>query len=1604
MATSFWLKAGKGRSKAAASSSPPAKKISLGFTQPRSPARSQAELDGGDGTPKLLEEQADAEKLRQSAAFLEEQQRDPGFTLLHYVALLGHTTLAPALLVATPHNMGRFTRIASYLVRTGHEVFVQDKYGCIPLQLAAATGNGHMINVLLSPFDELTGVPRDDKLTRNQFLNHQDSQIRFTALHAALNHGQHKVAVLLLQHGANPQLLDITRYNAFQVAPNLEALQDLLHLVVQHEDVVPTPAVAQLMIEVIGKQEQRAKTERQKQEQAVKAAIKERGGEEEKPQNMQQWAKAFSMAPQLGNLDYTQRTLLAAMLPIVSKLSSANSNVGNTARAMDGAAAGGGGSGGGRNSSGDGAQAAPEHATGEVAEIVRRLFRDLYSKQKYDDIWEYVRAAVDYNNYRLTQLMLDTICSFCPKALAECSWEGTLGPLIACFPDLFHNLIHRLQGMPDNDVIGFVKSLRMASYAASSISRDVRASATATASQPSTAAFPGAPGSISVPPRLTSSSSRSVGRSSAHLQAKILLYQQLVEGLKRVNYVVIKAFFEHTDQDVLNDMAQYPIFKDFVNLIATKKASEGYTASDSGRHRLLELLRKGDNSQDDDGREQGPPPGPPPPPSKPSPDPHHAQHGTHRLRLTSGLPPPRGALRISTAGQVHDAEEGGSGQSAAAAAAAAAAAGASGRGRIGPTKAPPPTPIPGGGLFNSPVPSPTPGQAPRVRFMWSGRASPGRWSFVKATTASMTGPMADADKLSTIDDGEVDIASASAVGTLSFVPPHLLNREQLAVQNLDVRRVLTAAVRARKSMNMEATVKSITAWVDINSKDKRATQVFISGIHTALLKEMAMRFPSSSSKLFNLVSREVLEQLTTLQVSASLLHRKDQVVKCSDVRNAFTWRAPELKQLADEKGFAEDIVDALADYGIPFECTFKAAMAFNTTKEHFAALIDAQFTGPELKDLISNDIQLSRITDAINVCSQPPGNVAAGSWKTDPMTALLKDMLKEKLSFRIVEAILDAGSMNEATVFTNFRPGNQLFNVYPPELYRPKYTHHFVQLLLTHWKRGQRDGQGNWVLAPWDKRFIDTIFAPNDPLSTALKSAYDNKLKDTPVYLDSTTDAVHGWAKKQRKDLELVLAAFVCNPLLIHRWPVFILLHLLLFLYDTAKTTWQALGFEWGDRWAIEQQGHSIDAKALVIPWQGIADVGDQMGMLTGLIDVDVPVRWFGFTAIKAAITVQWQAFGQTLMLMGSLAHITFMVLFGVLMLVIRRHGEHVADHDMSLVRKEPEVIALLVVLGLLSFGGLLEEAFQMMQLTWKTWRNYLGNLIDLTSFSLFVVLFGMVWAGFEYDTILAVGAIETLVLFVRLVFFASMTDSMGSLMRMVIEIIKDMRYFFLLLGMIFGGFAISFAILKGGATPYAGVAIKLFTIMLGDFQQSDVLNMLQVGVPGDDHVNLWYMDQLAVFMWCGYAILIGIVLVNLLIAIMNDTYDRIKETEEVEVLHNRARLIVDLESLLTDKMRDALQKRLLGRYLHILLPADSKMAKYMAGDAAGDGDWKGRLRHMREIIKSDFEPLINKTSDKLRTDLMKKIETIEKWVKDQPDLATSLHEAAGGSGPASRR
>ncbi len=58
-------------------------------------------------------------------------------------------------------------------------------------------------------------------------------------------------------------------------------------------------------------------------------------------------------------------------------------------------------------------------------------------------------------------------------------------------------------------------------------------------------------------------------------------------------------------------------------------------------------------------------------------------------------------------------------------------------------------------------------------------------------------------------------------------------------------------------------------------------------------------------------------------------------------------------------------------------------------------------------------------------------------------------------------------------------------------------------------------------------------------------------------------------------------SAFVCNALLLHRWPVFVLMHVLLWLKDSVRDVLHVLGWEWVS--VREQQaGHSVDARALV--------------------------------------------------------------------------------------------------------------------------------------------------------------------------------------------------------------------------------------------------------------------------------------------------------------------------------------------------------------------------------------------------------------------------------------
>ena len=92
------------------------------------------------------------------------------------------------------------------------------------------------------------------------------------------------------------------------------------------------------------------------------------------------------------------------------------------------------------------------------------------------------------------------------------------------------------------------------------------------------------------------------------------------------------------------------------------------------------------------------------------------------------------------------------------------------------------------------------------------------------------------------------------------------------------------------------------------------------------------------------------------------------------------------------------------------------------------------------------------------------------------------------------------------------------------------------------------------------------------------------------------------------------------------------------------------------------------------------------------------------------------------------------------------------------------------------------------------------------------------------------------------------------------------------------------------------------------------------------------------------------VVLLNLLIALMGDSYDRVRENEAVEGLLTRAAAICEIENsrLLRPNFRDV---TLFPRFLHIL---KSKHADSEGGDDRAE--WGGRVKALRRVVEQGAE------------------------------------------------
>ena len=138
--------------------------------------------------------------------------------------------------------------------------------------------------------------------------------------------------------------------------------------------------------------------------------------------------------------------------------------------------------------------------------------------------------------------------------------------------------------------------------------------------------------------------------------------------------------------------------------------------------------------------------------------------------------------------------------------------------------------------------------------------------------------------------------------------------------------------------------------------------------------------------------------------------------------------------------------------------------------------------------------------------------------------------------------------------------------------------------------------------------------------------------------------------------------------------------------------------------------------------------------------------------------------------------------------------------------------------------------------------------------------------------------------MWVKLFYFLRIFFSTAHLIRMIIEIISDMKYFLLILMLAILAFTNAFHILgrNSEGESFAGSNFGLafvfsYRMGLGDFDTD--------GFSTNDEILLWIL-------WFLNTLIILIVLLNLVIAIMGDTFDRVQETAEASMLQEIAQMM----------------------------------------------------------------------------------------------------------------
>jgi len=174
------------------------------------------------------------------------------------------------------------------------------------------------------------------------------------------------------------------------------------------------------------------------------------------------------------------------------------------------------------------------------------------------------------------------------------------------------------------------------------------------------------------------------------------------------------------------------------------------------------------------------------------------------------------------------------------------------------------------------------------------------------------------------------------------------------------------------------------------------------------------------------------------------------------------------------------------------------------------------------------------------------------------------------------------------------------------------------------------------------------------------------------------------------------------------------------------------------------------------------------------------------------------------------------------------------------------------------------------------------------------------------------VASIAIIFVFVKLLFYCRYWDEFGPLVRMIFRTIKSMGPFLSVIVVLLLGFGMVFKVLEVDTFDFRTYPRSFIQASLMIYGEFDAL---------EDHLGDPGYNWLTVAMFELLMLLVVIVLLNLLIAIMSDTYSDVHNNATLEYRLEQANIILEVEKSSAFSRTDA---RLFPEWLHILRPTIS--------------------------------------------------------------------------------